>query len=108
VEREQLVGGVPAGEAEELGEVAEPPPGLERAGAGAVDLGRAPRRADEAAGDLDQRRLPGAVGPEQADELAVSDIEVDAGEGLDRPVALCEPPNGESGAHRRTGETNLT
>ena len=48
-------------------------------------------RAHEPAGDLRQRRLARAVGPEQADQLALADLEVDAAQRLRRAVALVQP-----------------
>src|SRR5581483_1635411 len=107
VELEHLVRGVPAGEPEELGEVAELRPRGERAGAVAADLGAALARADETACDLDERRLARAVRAEQADELALLDGEVDAAEGLDPAVALDEPLDGERGRHGSSVETAL-
>ena len=68
----------PAREAEQLGEVAERAARRRRAGRCAADLRLAGRRPDEPAGDLDERRLAGAVRPEQPDELALADLEVDA------------------------------
>jgi hypothetical protein len=43
-----------------------------------VDAGFAPRREDQGAEDLYQRRLPGPVGPEDAEDLSLSDRKVDA------------------------------
>ena len=64
-------------------------------GARPGDLGRAVARADEPDEDLDERRLPGPVRPEEADELPLPDLEVDAPERLDRPVALPQAVDGE-------------
>ena len=50
---------------------------------------RARRSPHEPAGDLHERRLARAVGPEQPDELALADLEVDALERLGRAVATC-------------------
>src|SRR5207247_2448197 len=95
VQLQHLVGRVPAREAEELRQVAERAAGLPGAGAKAADLGRAAGGANEPAGDLDERRLAGAVWAEQPDELAFANLEIDPGERLDGPVALREPANGE-------------
>ena len=67
----------PAGEAEELGQVAERAPRGRRPGRGAAHAHGPRRRADEPRGALDQRRLARAVGPEQADELGLADRQVD-------------------------------
>ena len=55
------------------------PPCASREPAGAPQTSRvAGGRPHEPAGDLDERRLAGAVGPEQAEQLALADLEVDA------------------------------
>ena len=100
VEREQLVGRQPVGEAEQLGEVADRPSRAGRAGGRSLDLGRALGRAHEPAGDLRERRLAGAVRAEQAEQLAALDLEVDAGERDGGAVALGQPVAGEGGRHR--------
>ena len=91
----------PAREAEQLGEIAERAP----APAGSRPERRrprpCPRRADQAARDLHQRRFARAVRSEQADELALADLEVDPGERLDGAVALHEAGAAERGCHRR-------
>ena len=107
VQREQLVRRVPAGEAKQLGEVAHLPPRVERAGAGAADLGPSAGRPDEPAGDLDQRRLARPVRAEQADELALVDLEVDPAERGRRAVALLERADGERRAHLAGGVKNF-
>src|SRR5580698_2280048 len=48
-----------------------------------VDGDFAGGRVDDAANDTDQRRLAGAVGAEQREDLAVTDIQVDVFEGLE-------------------------
>jgi hypothetical protein len=45
--------------------------------------------------DLDRRRLARAVRPEQAEDLARGDIEIDAIDGLDLAVTLDQPPNAD-------------
>ncbi len=67
---QHLVGGVPAGETEELGEVAERGAGGRRSGRRSADLRAAAGRANQPAGDLDEGRLPCSVRSEQAHELA--------------------------------------
>ena len=99
VQLEHLVRRVPAGEAEELGEVAERGARGARAGARAGDLGAAPVGAHEPDRDLHERRLAGAVRAEQPDELALLHREVDALQRIDGPVALLERVNGEGRWH---------
>ena len=96
---EHLVGRVPAGEAEELREVAERRARRTRAGPRARDLGLAGSRPDEPDRDLDERRLARAVRAEQADELALADLQIDPRECLGRPVALRKPADCEGGRH---------
>ena len=102
VENEELVCRVPAGEAEELGQVPERAACLRGERRVAVYRRFAGRGTDEAAGDLDERRFAGAVRPEQADELALVDVEVDALQRLDRAVPLRKTPHGKgrSGGER--------
>ena len=93
---EHLVGRVPAGEAKQLGQIAERRPGGARARAARPrPRPRPPALAHEPDKDLDERRLPGAVRPEQADELALPDLEIDASQRLDGAVPLGEAANGE-------------
>src|SRR5436190_4910149 len=47
--------------------------------------------------DLDGRRLARAVGPEQAEDLAALDAEVDAADGLEVPVGLPQAANFDGG-----------
>ncbi len=68
--------------------------------AGMAEHGDAPGgRAHEAAGDLRQRRLAGAVGTEQADELALADAQVDTVEGDGRAVGLAQAGGEEGVGH---------
>jgi hypothetical protein len=90
VQDEHLVGRRPAGEAEQLGQVAE----------GALDPRDALGGVHEPAAALHERRLAGAVGPEQADELALAHLEIDAAESDRRPVPL-DQPAGLEHRHRR-------
>ena len=99
VQLEHLVRRVPAGEAEELCEVAERRARGTRARPRACDLGRAARLAHEPDRDLHERRLAGAVRAEQAEQLALADLEIDALERLHRAVAFRETADGESSSH---------
>jgi len=96
---EQLVGGHPAGKTEELREIPECSPRLPRPCTRAAHVRAPGRRPDQAARDLDQRGLPGAVRPEQADELAVADLEVHAPQRFERAVPLDETADGERCGH---------
>ena len=100
VQLEHLVGGVPAGEAEELGQVTERGTGGARARPRTRHLGLPAPRSHEADEDLHERRLPGPVRAEQADELPLADFEVDPLQRLDGAVALGEAAHGECGPHR--------
>jgi hypothetical protein len=99
VQLEYLVRRIPAREAEELGEVAHPSARLERSGRNTADFRRSAGGADEAARDLDERRLAGAVRSEQSDELALANLEIDPCERLDPAVALREAAKGQSRGH---------
>jgi len=94
VEGEELDRRVPAWETEELGEISERAACLRGERWLTVDGRLAGRGTDEAARDLDERRLAGAVRPEQAHELALVDLEVDALQRLDRAVLLRKAPDG--------------
>src|SRR5947207_15801672 len=96
---EQLVGGHPAREAEELREIAERRPGLPRSCPRTTHLRVPGRGPHQAARDLDERGLPGAVRPQQADELAVAGLEGDTAERFDRAVSLDEAAGGGRRGH---------
>jgi hypothetical protein len=49
----------------------------------------------QAGDDRDERGLPGAVGAEQREDLALFDVEVDAGEGLEGLEALLHTADGD-------------
>lgn len=51
----------------------------------------APRRPDQPARHLDERRLPRPLGPPQTDKLTAPHLEADAGERLHAAVALATP-----------------
>ena len=59
----------------------------------AVEDDRAAARLDEAGDRLQQRRLPGAVGAEQGDDLALVDLEVDAEQHLHAVVVHVDAPH---------------
>src|SRR5262249_10818673 len=99
VQLEQLVGARPTGEAEELREVAERRARLARACARTAHLRTSRARPHEPARDLHERRLAGAVRPEQPDELAALDGEVDSGQRSDVAVPLDESADGERCGH---------
>ena len=73
----------------------------------AEDPRLAARRQQQRGEDLDQRRLAGAVGPEQPEELAGRDLEVDAGERDDglrlRVVDAADAVDGDGGRQGRCG-----
>jgi hypothetical protein len=100
VEGEQLAGRQPFGEAEQLSEIADRGTRLGRARRRALDLGTPVRGAHEAAGDLRQRGLPGAVRPEEPEQLARRDLEVYPAERDGGAVALLERLAAEGGGHR--------
>ncbi len=61
----------------------------------AEDAGRAGRGQEQRGEDLDECRLAGTVGPEQAEQLGRLDLEVDAVEGHDRlRLGLVDAPHG--------------
>jgi hypothetical protein len=96
---EQLVGGHPAGEAEELGEIPERRPSLARAGARTANLRAPSRRPNQTARNLDERGFSGTVRAEQTDQLALADLEIDSAERFDRAVTLDEAADGERYGH---------
>src|SRR5205823_1710316 len=74
---------------------------------------RATARVDDAADDADQRRLAGAVGPKQREDLALSDLQADVLQRLEtRCVGLGEVGNAENRLHgiagKNGGETHRT
>ncbi len=88
VQHEDLAGPQPRLVAEELREVADPPPCGPVAEGGAEDPTGARGRSREAQEQLDGRGLARAVGPEQPDELPATDREVNAVERDGRAVPL--------------------
>src|SRR4029077_2518423 len=97
VQLEKLVRRHPPGKAEQLREGAHRRARLSRACARTANLRASRCRANEAAGDLHERRLAGAVRAQQSDELALADFEVDTDECVDGAVALHETADGERG-----------
>ena len=65
----------------------------------AGDLGGPGRRAQERGQDAQGRRLAGAVGPDEAEDLARLDRQVDAGDGERAVVALDEAVGPHDRAH---------
>ena len=100
VQRQELVGGEPVGEAEQLGEVSNRGARLGGAGRRALYLGAAARGSHETAGDLRERRLAGAVRAQQAEQLALRHLEIHAAERDGVAVALLERLAAEGGGHR--------
>jgi hypothetical protein len=103
MQAEQLVRGAPVGEAEQLGEVAELGVGGGRPGRAAADLHGARARPHEAACDLDERGLSGAVRTQQSEQLAALDLEIDAAQRLHRAVGLAQARDREGSGHLRQG-----
>ena len=77
VQRQHLVRGQPGLVAEQLGQVADPPPRLAVADGPAEHLAGPGGRTREPEQELDGRRLAGAVGAEEAEHLAGLDAEVE-------------------------------
>ena len=65
----------------------------------AGDLGDARRRLQERGQDPERRGLAGAVRPDETEDLALLDVEVHAGDGHRRRVALDESLGPDDGAH---------
>jgi hypothetical protein len=78
------------GKRKELCEVADPATCLTGARRRVLHGRGATRGSDEPQGDLHERGLAGAVWPQQADELALVDSEVDSGERHCGPIALLQ------------------
>ena len=102
VQRQDLVRAHPGGKAEELRQVAERSPSLSRPRGRAGDLDRPGGRPNEAARDLHEGRLAGAVRAEEADELPGLDPKIDPRERLDPSEALLEAADREHGSHSNT------
>jgi hypothetical protein len=90
MQRQHLLGRRPSGETEQLGQVANEASGLTRPCLVPGDARFSTSLADEPAGDLGQRRFAGAVRPEEADDLALANVEVDACQCALRAVALLD------------------
>ena len=103
MQAQQLVRGAPVGEAEQLGEVAELRVRGGRPGRAPADLHRARARFDEAACDLDERGLSGAVRTQQPEQLAALDLEIDAAQRLHRAIGLVQARDREGSGHLRQG-----
>ena len=83
---------------------AQPLPPVEPSGLGVLpqDAHLAAVAAAEPLEDLHGRGLPGAVGAEQREDLSVVDLEVDAGDGGDAPIALVQALDLDRCAHAPT------
>ena len=100
MQREHLVRARPAGKAEQLGEVAERAARLgEPAGAPDTSAGPALGRTSPQA-IFTSVDLPAPFGPEQPDQLARRDLEVDARSASVAAVALVQRRDGQSGRHQ--------
>ena len=72
-----------------------------------VDQDHAARRIDDAAHDVDQRGLAGAVRPQQREDLAAPDLQVDAVQRLESgAIGLGEVGDGYDGGHAGLGGLN--
>ena len=99
---EDLVCRWPSLGTEKLGQISERRAGRTTPGRMAQHQRMPTGRAHQAAGDLDQRGLAGPVRSEQTDELAFTDLDIDAAERVDAAVALRETGGGEGGRHGRS------
>jgi hypothetical protein len=89
-------------QAERLREVADVRARVPRRPAEQLRLAR--RRLHHATQDLERRRLAGAVGPDESEDLPGADLEIDAAHRRDRAVALDEPARADGDGrigHRR-------
>ena len=77
--------------------------GVAGANGSAAYLHRPARRADRAGEDLDQRRLAGTVGADEADDLSGGDVERNLAEDLARSVAASSAPRSATPAVRVNG-----
>ena len=82
--------------------VADVPPDLDAVGHAveAQDGGATPRREDEVQERPDGRRLAGAVGPEEAEDLAALDLQVEVLDGMDVAVVLGQALRQDGGRWR--------
>src|SRR5262245_37439059 len=75
----------------------------------AIDQHLAGGRSDDAADNVDQRLLAGAVGPEQRENLAPIDVEVDRLQRVDAgAVGFPEAADGENRLAHSTGASSTT
>ncbi len=65
----------------------------------AEDAGTPARRPDEVEQGADRRRLARAIGPEEAEDLALVDLEIDVDDPALRAVVLGEPLGLDDGGH---------
>src|SRR6185503_11714925 len=71
---------------------ADPAPGGQIGHVGAEELNGARGRRELAGDDVEERRLPGPVWPEDGAPLAGPDLQVDAADGLQAAEAPADPP----------------
>src|SRR5262249_43816269 len=87
-------------EAERLREIARLRSSLARRPA--EDLGAAARRFHDPGENLKRGRLAGAVGPDEAEDLSLADLEADPAHGIERVVTLPQiSQRDRRGRHRR-------
>ena len=99
---QQLATGLAAGDGEVAGQVADPPAqrGAALSGRFAEQRRHATRRADQVEQDPDRGGLAGAVGSQEAVDLAFSDIQVEPGEAASTAVGLRERLGSNQFGHR--------
>src|SRR6202011_5003652 len=73
----------------------------------AADLHRAARGAENAGDDAKRRRLSRAVRPEESEQLAARDDEIDAVHGGERPVTLYQIGNPDHRVPPFTAKTSI-
>ena len=91
-------------EKSEMNEIKDAIESLQEAAAEAADARRSRRRGQQGREHTDERRLAGAVGPEQAKDLPLLDAERDAVHGGELTEALDDPLDLD-GSHHRTGNS---
>ena len=91
---EQPLAGQVVPERDAAGQVAGPRPDGDAVALDVVpEDGRAPGgRMEEAEEQADERRLAGAVGPEEAEDLALLDLDVEVGQGRSDPSRRAAAP----------------
>ena len=100
---EKLLRRAPGREAKELGEISEHRARPQRARRLAEDRHLATAGPHQPTGNLHQRRLPSSVGPQQADQLASFDLEIDPRQSLLAAVGLAQVLGQQSRRHQPSG-----